>query len=354
MTQSVSWSQMDNVLIPYLSAKDEQDRQVHLDELLILRAGPLIRNVLLRRLAFHVSARGANQNNQDAEDLYQEAMTRVVYGLTQLQSSPGSEIENFELYVSRIAANICTDFLRAKSPARTRLKYSLRDLLKRNKDLDSWEHYGEIICGFAIWRNARKCPFSEQPFSEVEPQLESFKSIYFEDTDLRQAPLSQTVADFFHWVGGPVELEVLVQSFAYLLEVRDPEIRSLDDPAVTANDVYLIGNTQPAESHLAANELLGQLWQAVIQLPAEQRDAFAFGFKDEVGQDFFSILLAGKIVNWDELARGMDRSVEELIRLRIRMPMDAAGVAQVLGASRENVHKWRFRALRRLKAQFEQ
>jgi hypothetical protein len=57
---------MDNVLVPYLTADDDRERQQHLDELLTLRAAPLIRGVLLRRLGFYVSAQGVNENNQDA------------------------------------------------------------------------------------------------------------------------------------------------------------------------------------------------------------------------------------------------------------------------------------------------
>jgi DNA-directed RNA polymerase specialized sigma24 family protein len=102
---------MDNVLVPYLTADDEIQRQQHLYELLTVRVAPLIRQVLRRRLGFFVNAHGANENNQDAEDLYQEAVMRVVQVLRQLQSSSGNDIEDFELYVSRIASNICTDFL---------------------------------------------------------------------------------------------------------------------------------------------------------------------------------------------------------------------------------------------------
>src|SRR5215211_6398328 len=85
----------------------------------------------------------------------------------------------------------------------------------------------------------------------------------------------------------------------------------------------------------------------LIQLPAEQRDAFALSFEDEAGEDLFTILRAAEIVNWDEIARGMGRSVQEVVQLRGRMPMNGASVAEELGASRENVYKWRFRAIRR-------
>ena len=215
---------MDNVLVPYLTADDDGARQRHLDELLTLRAAPMIRQVLRRRLGFYVSAQGTNENNQDAEDLYQEAMTRVVQALTELQSSSGADIANFELYVSRIAANICIDFLRAKSPALTRLKYSLRDLLKRHKDLASWKYDGEILCGFASWRNSRKSVFADQFHEDIETKLDSFKSLYFADEDIRLAPLSQVVAELFDWILGPVEIDVLVRMIAYLLDIKDQQI----------------------------------------------------------------------------------------------------------------------------------
>jgi len=342
---------MDNVLVPYLSARDEQERQQHLDELVTIRAAPLIRQVLRRRLAFNVSAQGVNGNNQDAEDLYQESMTRVVQVLHQLDSASDHNIENFGLYVSRIASNTCTDFLRAKSPARTRLKDSLRHLLKRHKDLVSWELDGEILCGFAPWRNTGKSAFSDQPWQDLETKLGAFQSLHFSDEDVRFAPVSQIAAELFYWIGGPVEIDVLVRMIAYLLDIQDEQIESLDEPSPARWDAYFVSSTRADESHVEANELLGRLWQAVIQLPAEQRDAFALSFEDEAGEDLFTMLRAAEILNWDEIAQGMGRPVQEVVRLRARMPMNGASMADELRASRENVYKWRFRAIRRLKTE---
>ena len=340
---------MDNVLVPYLTARDEHQRQQYLYELLTVCAAPLIRQVLRRRLGFYVSAQGVNENNQDAEDLFQEAMTRVMQILNQLQLSSDRQIENFELYVSRIASNTCTDFLRVKSPARTRLKEGVRHLLKRHKDLVSWDRDGEILCGLAPWRNAGKSSFSDQPFQEIETKLESFRSLHFPDEDVRLAPVSQIVAELFHWIGGPVELDVLVRMIAYLLEIKDEQIESLDDASPARWQAYFASHTRSDESHVEANELLAHLWHAVTQLPTEQRDAFVLSFEDEAGQDLFTVLRASEIVNWDELAQGMGRSVQDLVRLRARMPMNGGDVADELRTSRENVYKWRYRAIRRLK-----
>src|SRR5688572_33420284 len=114
---------MDQLLLPYLQTTVEEERQKRLDELLLFHAAPVVRQTLRRRLSFYVNTLGRNPHNQDAEDLYQEIMTKVVQALTDLRNpSTKTEIENLGQYVVRIASNACNDLLRAKSPARARLK----------------------------------------------------------------------------------------------------------------------------------------------------------------------------------------------------------------------------------------
>src|SRR5215213_974485 len=207
---------MDNVLVPYLTADNEREREQHLDELLTRHAAPLIRQVLRRKFSFYVSGQGVNKNNQDAEDLYQEAITRVVQVLNQLQASSNStDIENFKAYVSRITSNICIDFIRDKSPTRSRLNTSVRDLVRRHEDLASWVYNNEILCGFATWRNTGKSTFSDQEFRDIETKLETFKSARFSHEDVRLAPLSQIVVNFFVGLGGAIKFYLWFGMFGY-------------------------------------------------------------------------------------------------------------------------------------------
>lgn len=220
---------MDKVLVPYLTADDEREREQHLDELLTRHAAPLIRQVLRRKFGFYVSGQGVNKNNQDAEDLYQEAITRVFQVLNQLQaSSTSTDIENFKAYVSRVTSNICIDFIRDKSPTRSRLNTSVRDLVRRHEELASWVYNNEILCGFATWRNTEKTTFSDQEFRDIETRLETFKSARFSDEDVRLAPLSQIVVELFDWIGGPIEVDLMVRIVGYLLKIKDDRIESLE------------------------------------------------------------------------------------------------------------------------------
>src|SRR5216684_3269023 len=107
---------MDHVLLPYLQATEESEREQRLEELLLFHAIPEIRFILRQRLGFHVSQQEVNPHNQDAEDLYQEIIAKTVQILRDLStSSPKPEIENFKQYVGRIATNVCINFIRAKS-----------------------------------------------------------------------------------------------------------------------------------------------------------------------------------------------------------------------------------------------
>src|SRR5205807_7367158 len=77
-----------------------------------------------------------------AEDLYQEIMTKTVQVLRDLSTSTSSskpEIDNFKQYVGRIATNVCINFIRAKSPARWRLKNNLRDVQNRQPEFALWK-----------------------------------------------------------------------------------------------------------------------------------------------------------------------------------------------------------------------
>jgi RNA polymerase sigma factor (sigma-70 family) len=342
---------MDRLLQSYLDATDESEERARLDDLLLVHAALIVRKVLRRRLGFFVSSLGVNDHNRDAEDLYQEAMTRIAQMLHDLRISPTkTDIASFRQYVARVTANVCVDYLRKKSPARTRLKYSLWDIFKRQKELAVWEYEGKMLCGFAAWRNTGKTFFSDQASSDLEGRSEAFQAARFPHEDVKQALITQVLAELFDWIGGPVELDTAVSMMAILLDVREQPIASLDEePKSHWKDHFLV-SASITDSEVRAKELLNRLWQVVRNLPDEQRDAYAFGFEDDNGQDLFTLLLSNGVVTLGELSREFGRPAEEIVLLSARMPMDPLAIATELKASRDNVYKWRSRAIQRVRA----
>ncbi|HSE20053.1 MAG TPA: sigma-70 family RNA polymerase sigma factor [Pyrinomonadaceae bacterium] len=339
---------MDNLLLPYLRSQDQSQTQQTLEELLTLYAVPIIRRTLRDRLGFYVSAQGVSEFNQDAEDLYQETMTRIVQRLAELRAGAAPEIENFRQYVARVSTNLCIDFLRAKAPMRAHLKDSLRDLLKRHKELAAWEEKGEILCGLSIWKNSTgTIAFNEASLAEITAR--EFAASRFKESDLQPTPLSKLVIELLSWIGQPVHLEGLVKLLTALLRIREPEYDSVDNW-----DTNLADDSLPGDSELQGVELLKRLWQALQLLPQEQRAVFILGFEDDAGQDLFTALLVAHVARLKEIAEVMALTIPEVIRLRLEMPMDTTGIAARLKTSRTNISKWRFRALRRLRTELQQ
>ncbi len=131
---------MDSMLKCVLDSKDEAERGRLLDELILAHSAPLIRKVLRQRLSLYIGHSGTNQNNPDAEDLYHEIIARLLQRLNDWIERPDDHpINNYRNLVITIAVNACNDYLRGKSPARARLKNSLRDLLLRHRDFKTWK-----------------------------------------------------------------------------------------------------------------------------------------------------------------------------------------------------------------------
>ena len=339
---------MDAILLPFLQSTEESERAQLLSDLIFVCAAPLIRHTLRQRLGFYVNQRGINPQNHDAEDLYQDVIAKLVQLLNDPQLKSGKiEIKNFRQYVTRVTTNACNDYLRAKSPARSRLKNNLRDLLDRHQDFAVWKTENETLCGFAEWRNKTKSSTSQKLLVELIERPGVFQSAKFSREDIRQATLNKIVIEVFKWVNSPIEVDALVNLLTVLLDIKDHPVESLDDETVYLSQ-RLIDATVHCGSRLELRDILQRLWVEVKLLPPNQRDTFCLSFEDESGDDLFSLLLSTEIVTLQQLAQELDRSLEQLMSLWQQMPMDNASIANELNATRPQVNKWRFRALRQL------
>src|SRR6266481_665498 len=315
---------MDNLLLPYLKASDESERRRHLDELLIVYAAPVVRRTLRQKLGFHVNQLGLNPHNPDAEDLYHEIIAKIIEVLTTLPDSPRTEIEKFEHYVAGIATNACLDYMRAKSPARTRLKYSIREILSRKSEFIVRKSEEGFVCGLRAWRTKRGT-ISSQRLSEIELELSTFRTTRFGREDITRIPLTKLTTEFLKWID-----------------------ESIDDEAKTYLEARIADTTLVSDPGLDAEKLLRHLWRAVLALPKNQRDAFCLRFENENGEDLFTLLFQANLTTPSQLAQDLGRSLQETIRIWAAMPMDYAAIAIELKATLLQVRKSRFDALRRL------
>jgi len=341
---------MDQLLQPYLHAPNDTVAQDRLDELLILHAAPALRRTLRQRLGFSINRKGTNPHNPDAQDLYQEIMIRIVQALNDLRRSPEKDgISDFRKYVSRVAGNVCRDYLRARSPARRRLKDNIRLVLTRHPDFALWQAEGDYLCGFSLWRESGEHASWSHKTSMLAEKLEEFRYATYAREQPSRLPLPKILSDLFKWTGRPLELDTVVKIVVTLMNVRDQPDETFDEYSETYVETSIARDTLSAQSRVEEKELLRQLWDAVKQLPSTQRDAYCLLFHDERGWDLFSLLIESEIVGFGDLAQVLNRSPQEINRLRSQMPMDGPTAAAELHVTRPQVNKWRFLAIQRVR-----
>ena len=332
---------MDQLLLSYLQAATESDREQHLQEILSAYAVPEVRLALRRRLSFFVDAHGQSPHNQDAEDLFQEIMTKILQALHALtEPSSKAAIEDLQEYIARITANCCNDVLRKQSPSRTRLKYNLRFLLTHHEGFAVWKAAGITWAGLSEWQNEPVSP-AQLNLSIDSEEFASFKSTRWPSENLKQVPLNRIVGEVLRWISRPIELDDLVSTVAALQNIKDLPTVVLPEnvPADSAN----------VQARLEGQEVLHQLWRALRGLSAEQRDVFCFGFEDEKGRDLFTVLFETETVTLRELTQELNRSTDEIVRLWSKMPMDNKAIAEEMKITRGRVYQHRSRALEKLK-----
>ncbi|HYX29582.1 MAG TPA: hypothetical protein VE863_13530, partial [Pyrinomonadaceae bacterium] len=163
-----------------------------------------------------------------------------------------------------------------------------------------------------------------------------------------QVPLLRMVSELFDLTEAPIEIDTVVNILAIVLRLEDHAVMSLGDSPEAETSRRI---NEPVSDNLSADpqRLLRSLWDAVRRLPPHQRDAFCFRFHDHSGDDLFTLLIATRIATLTEIGQAFGRSEQEILRLRSLMPMDGATTASELNTSRSEVHRWRFRALKRLK-----
>ncbi len=338
----------DSVLVSFLRATNESEREQFLDELISVHAAPLIRQTIRRRLGVHAHQPLASGQGVDGEDIYRDIVAKLVKRLIELRSGEAPHaIDNFRRYVISVANNACNDYLRIKSPARSHLKDNLRSLLSRNHTFKTWKNdESKTLCGLSSWgeTNLASEPANPDEGADWETEVETVSKTG------RRASLSKIVAQIFRLSNRPIELDDLVEVVANLLDVRDYTPESLDQNQALSQ--RLIAPSFDPEALLLGREFLQQLWKVVERLPKNQFNAFCLSFADGKGEDLVSLLVYEGVVTVDQFREKLGVPEDEFLILWDRLPiLDNAALAEYLGATVGQIGKWRFLASKQIRAE---
>jgi DNA-directed RNA polymerase specialized sigma24 family protein len=347
MDQRPQLQHADAVLLDFLRARDEAESQQLLDRLITEYAAPVIQQIVRYKLRIYP----AQQALAEADDLRNDAITELIAELRKRKkSSSENVIHNFRGFTATLAYRTCHDFLRRRRPLRHSLKNSVRYALNAHPDLAWWEdRSGESACGFAVWQTAGTS-LARNPALErllADPHL--LKEPNVPVSEHRKIIRPELLAAIFNFVGGPIELDDLVNVIAtrYNLHEGAESLDALDAEGRSAHE-RLPDPHADTEHGAVLRDYLRHVWEEICQLPVQQRLALLLNLKDEKGNCLTAMLPVANIATIRQIADVLELPPEEFFRLWGDLPLEDARIADLLGLTRQQVINLRKSARQRL------
>ncbi len=346
-------TQIDTLLLPYIHAAYEADVERALTALVSEYIEPVIRQVIRSKLRVRFDRRGQASHNPDAEDLYSETLVQLLARLKECKSDPADKaIGNLRSYVAVTSYHTCYEYLRLKYPHRHNLKNKLRYLLTHQPGLALWENESEdLVGGFAAWRGQAKAGARSDRLRQLlEDPRTALQSVAPQGDFRRASPsqLADLAAAVFNHTNHPIELDDLVSLIAGLWGIKDQVEQS---PARDDDEDRFarVAERRPDPAAEVDQRLfLRWLWDEVCQLPARQRMALLLNLKDEQGGGVAALLPVTGVASMRQIAAALEMAAEEFASLWPTLPLDDAGIAGLLGVTRQQVINLRKCARERL------
>jgi DNA-directed RNA polymerase specialized sigma24 family protein len=361
MGDSESAGAIDRLLVPIITSRDPEESSRLLGNLLEEHLGPIIRGIIRRKLQL---LPGAGRHVQDSEDVYGEAIAKLLERLQAIrdhraiggtggdsasnEKPPVGSIANLSGYAATVAYTVCDEYLRRKYPERRRLKNRVQYLLTHRAEFSLWEsENGERYGGFAAWKDRGRPAGAGDRLRELNERREEFERKELGGRQARQESPAGLASAIFRWVGGPVELDALVNLLRDLWEIREEEVRG-DEKGALEHQVQGAASSADAAEGMARRAFLSQLWTEICELPPRQRTAFLLNLRDEKGCSAIELFPLLGLATIRQLASTLEIPECEFAGLWNDLPLDDARIAARLGITRQQVINLRKSARERL------
>ena len=307
----------DSRLAAYLSATDDRSRATEL--------GAVMEQVQNRvRTVLEAYARGGWRiGPEDVDEMVSIVTLRVLRKLRAATVLEEESLQNLEAYTTTLAKNAMRDFMRRRSPERTRTQQRIRYIFTRDQRLSLWIVDGAAVCGLAAWRVSGGAPASLQDLHAAVRRA----AVATIDSPEDAIALLTVVMK-------PVRLRDLVASVTH----GEPERLSEADEAETGSTI----------DRVEARQYLTVLWQEVQQLPPRQRAALLLNLREPSSGNAVTLFVVLGIATLDAIADAVEMSTAELSAIWDDLPLDDLRIAQHLGVERQQVINMRKSARERL------
>lgn len=351
MDRQTTTRQTDTLLAPFLHSANEAESEALLSLLISEHAEPIIKGIIRGKLHFF-SAVVDHFQRQDAEDVHSDVIVQLLTRLCALKADPDEQhIGDFRGYVAVTSYNACHQHLRQRYPQRWRLKNRLRYLLTHQESFALWETDERVlVCWFSAFRD-QKHSFAAGAGQlrqlRDSPQLLEQKGLAVRG--IEREGLGDLLTRIFEWIDAPVELDDLVNTVADLQGIKDRDVSGRADDAMRpdASEERLPDTRASIVSEVEQRLYLQHLWSEILQLPVRQRTALLLNLRNEQEGVIALLPLVG-IATIRQIAETVAITAQRFAELWNELPLDDATIAELLGATRQQVINLRKSARARL------
>jgi RNA polymerase sigma factor (sigma-70 family) len=342
--------QVKELLLRFLQSTDEATSQQLLTRLISTYAEPIIKKIIQSKLKGDVDYAGFSRDSQEAEDLYGEVVLRVINRLQDSKAGPDKKsIDDFGSYVAAVTFHAYNEYMRHKYPLRHSLRTKIRYLLTHQSGFALWESNDrEWLCGMAAWQQ-QKTALGAARLRDMRDGLHVLDHKGRVGSDTKRAEFAVLLANIFNRAGGPVELDDLVNTVGAMLGTKDQQSQttSFEDKRAELEGRLLDPRADTA-AELDQRIRFKRLWAEICNLPERQRTALLLNLRDEKERGAIALLPLTGVCTFNEIARALSLSYEQLAAVWNDLPMDDATIAKRLNVTRQQVINLRKSARERL------
>jgi RNA polymerase sigma factor (sigma-70 family) len=351
----ISTTQTDSLLLPFLLATDEKEEEIILARLISEHVEPVVRKILRYKLQFYSHVGDGKARNPDVEELFNEVQLHLLKRLRELKKdAAGKPVGNLHSYIATTARHACDEYLRRKYPRRRHLKDKLRYYLTTHREFALWENGDNgWLAGLSTWKRDGEA-VQNGINQHWTTELQSLLQAKLQGTDVRRLKPDGLMSAIFRAWGKPIELDCLTAMVAKLWGVEDHPDESFEDEDNGLLAEHLTTTQPRPDTIIEYQELLQQLWSEIRQLPRRQRVALLLNLRNPQRINVITLFPATHIATFEQIAETLEIPPEQFEKLWANLPMDDLSIAELLGATRQQVinlrKNARDRLLRRMKA----
>lgn len=347
--------QIDEILLPFVQASGEAEREKILSQLIAEYAEPIIVKILNYKTRHATDYKAQT----DAEEIHGEVILQLVRRLQNFQDDYKERpINDFRSYVAVTTYNAYDRYVSRKYPNRRRLKNGLRYLLSHRAEFAVWQKSdGSWVGGLSRWQNEISDNSLEAPAQNRLLELRDNPRAFAREADSnwhQQKYGYELLSAIFAWTRAPVELDLLTGVVADWWNVTDETVEIDARSYAAANDtrentsMQIADTRAPVSIETERRVYLQKLWSEILELPTRQRAALLLNLRDDAGRGIVNLWIIVGVATTQNIAAALELTPEKFAELWRELPLDDNRIAALLEITRQQVINLRKSARERL------